>query len=64
IALEDVRLHGGRLQVWGERGRGAAFRLALPRRAGERLRTVPLPLVPPDGRVVPARRADLTVSER
>lgn len=64
IAFEDVRLHGGRLQAWGERGRGAAFRLALPRRVGERLRAAPLPLVPPDGRVVPSRRSDLVASDR
>jgi len=52
IALEDAHLHGGRLQVWGRPGRGAAFLLTLPRRAGERL--VSSPLAPPrdllDGR--------------
>ena len=46
ISLEDARLHGGWLQAWGERGRGAVFRLTLPRRAGELLRTSPLPLIP------------------
>ncbi len=30
ISLEDARLHGGWLQAWGERGRGALFRLTLP----------------------------------
>ena len=34
ISLEDARLHDGWLQAWGERGRGAQFRLTLPRRAG------------------------------
>ncbi|MEO9138394.1 MAG: MtrAB system histidine kinase MtrB, partial [Jatrophihabitans sp.] len=31
ISLEDARLHDGWLQAWGERGRGAQFRLTLPR---------------------------------
>lgn len=31
IALEDARLHGGWLEAWGEPGRGACFRLTLPR---------------------------------
>ncbi len=30
IALEDVRLHGGRLEAHGEPGRGATFRITLP----------------------------------
>jgi two-component system sensor histidine kinase MtrB len=46
IALEDARLHGGWLQVWGAPGRGAAFRLVLPRTAGAELRSSPVPLVP------------------
>jgi two-component system, OmpR family, sensor histidine kinase MtrB len=48
ISLEDARLHGGWLQAWGERGKGAQFRLTLPRLAGETLERSPLPLVPPD----------------
>ena len=48
IALEDARLHGGWLQAWGEPGRGAAFRLTLPRRVGDPLTGSPLPLVPSD----------------
>jgi two-component system sensor histidine kinase MtrB len=48
IALEDARLHDGWLQAWGERGRGAQFRLTLPRRAGHTLMHSPLPLVPDD----------------
>lgn len=47
IALEDAHLHGGWLQAHGERGRGAAFRLTLPRQAGAQLRSSPLPLRPP-----------------
>jgi two-component system sensor histidine kinase MtrB len=46
ISLEDARLHDGWLQAWGERGRGAQFRLTLPRRAGYTLRHSPLPLSP------------------
>ncbi|MBO0608158.1 MtrAB system histidine kinase MtrB [Myceligenerans salitolerans] len=46
IAQEDARLHAGRLEVWGRPGRGASFRLTLPRRAGIRLDSSPLPLVP------------------
>jgi two-component system sensor histidine kinase MtrB len=48
IALEDARLHDGWLQAWGERGRGAQFRLTLPRQAGHTLMHSPLPLVPDD----------------
>ncbi|HMH94603.1 MAG TPA: MtrAB system histidine kinase MtrB, partial [Streptosporangiaceae bacterium] len=46
IALEDARLHGGWLEAWGEPGRGSAFRLTLPRVAGEELVGSPLPLAP------------------
>ncbi len=48
IALEDARLHGGRLEVWGRPRLGASFRLTLPRRAGIRLTGSPLPLEPDD----------------
>jgi two-component system sensor histidine kinase MtrB len=48
ISLEDARLHGGWLQAWGERGKGAVFRLTLPRRAGQALAGSPLPLEPDD----------------
>jgi two-component system sensor histidine kinase MtrB len=46
IALEDVRLHGGWLQAWGEQGNGSAFRMTLPRHAGGEVRSSPLPLEP------------------
>jgi two-component system sensor histidine kinase MtrB len=46
IALEDARLHGGWLEAWGARGLGAQFRLTLPVRAGDRLVSSPLRLVP------------------
>jgi two-component system, OmpR family, sensor histidine kinase MtrB len=46
IAVEDARLHGGWLQAWGEPGKGAAFRLTLPRTVGDTLESSPLPLGP------------------
>lgn len=48
ISLEDARLHGGWLEAWGAPGQGAQFRLTLPARAGDRLTTSPLRLVPAD----------------
>lgn len=48
IALEDARLHGGKLQAWGLLGKGALFRLTLPRKIGDRVGRSPLPLVPED----------------
>jgi two-component system sensor histidine kinase MtrB len=48
ISVEDARLHGGRLEAWGEPGRGASFRLLLPREQGVELGESPLPLRPPD----------------
>jgi two-component system sensor histidine kinase MtrB len=48
IALEDVRLHGGWLQAWGEPGRGSVFRLTLPWRVGGTITSAPLPLEPDD----------------
>jgi two-component system sensor histidine kinase MtrB len=48
IALEDARLHDGWLQAWGEPGRGAQFRLTLPRSAGHTLVHSPLRLDPSD----------------
>ncbi len=46
ISIEDAHLHGGWLQAWGSPGKGASFRLTLPRRAGIVLESSPLPLVP------------------
>ncbi|MBN9619169.1 MAG: ATP-binding protein, partial [Actinobacteria bacterium] len=48
ISLEDARLHDGWLQAWGEPGRGAQFRLTLPRQAGHTLMHSPLALDPDD----------------
>jgi two-component system, OmpR family, sensor histidine kinase MtrB len=55
ISLEDARLHGGWLQAWGERGRGAMFRLTLPCRAGEPVTSSPLPLEPVEAELGGAR---------
>ena len=56
IAAEDVRLHGGRLEAWGEPGQGACFRLTLPLHQGETAGDSPLGL-PPDGIPDPAPSA-------
>jgi two-component system sensor histidine kinase MtrB len=52
IALEDARLHGGWLEVWGEIAQGAQFRLTLPRTVGADLLGSPLSLVPDDAELV------------
>ncbi|MCU7725350.1 MtrAB system histidine kinase MtrB [Actinoplanes sp. KI2] len=56
ISAEDARLHGGWLEAWGAPGEGAQFRLTLPVRAGDRLLSAPLPLIPRDR--VPAIEAE------
>ena len=48
IALEDAKLHGGRLDCWGSPGEGSCFRLTIPRRRGSTLTSSPLPLTPED----------------
>jgi two-component system sensor histidine kinase MtrB len=50
ISAEDAKLHGGWLEAWGAPGQGAHFRLTLPVRAGDRLISSPLRLVPTDFR--------------
>ena len=42
ISLEDARLHGGWLEAWGEPGRGACFRLTLPRQVRSPIGESPL----------------------
>jgi two-component system sensor histidine kinase MtrB len=46
IALEDARLHAGRLEAWGALGEGSCFRLTLPRKADATITSSPLPLSP------------------
>ena len=57
ISLEDARLHGGWLQVWGAPGEGAQFRLTLPLAAGVPLTGSPLPLRPAGWRAAQGRAA-------
>jgi two-component system sensor histidine kinase MtrB len=57
IAMEDIRLHRGWLNAWGRPGRGAQFRLTVPRRTSAVLEKSPLPLVPRD-LITPAAEAD------
>jgi two-component system, OmpR family, sensor histidine kinase MtrB len=59
ISLEDARLHGGWLQAWGERGKGAVFRLTVPRTAGQPLAGSPLPLGPDEADVIASSVATL-----
>ncbi|GEL97692.1 MtrAB system histidine kinase MtrB [Cellulomonas terrae] len=56
ISLEDAHLHGGWLEAWGRPGRGASFRLTLPRRAGIRLTASPLPLQPEESPITGSLR--------
>jgi two-component system, OmpR family, sensor histidine kinase MtrB len=58
IALEDVRLHAGRLEAWGARGEGSCFRLTLPRKADATITSSPLPLSPLAAEAARARTAD------
>jgi len=56
IAREDATVHGGWLQVWSAPGRGACFRLTLPRLAGGVLTVSPIPLPPDDAATTPGER--------
>ncbi|EKF24648.1 HAMP domain protein [Mycolicibacterium hassiacum DSM 44199] len=55
ISLEDARLHQGRLEAWGEPGKGACFRLTLPLVRGHKVTTSPLPLKPIEPDLPPQR---------
>ena len=44
IATEDVAIHGGCLQAYGQPGRGASFLMTLPKKAGEDINSRPLAL--------------------
>lgn len=46
IAMEDTRLHDGRLEAWGKIGVGSVFRLTLPLTANDTISSSPLPLEP------------------
>ena len=67
IALEDARVHGGRLQVGSAPGEGACFRLLLPRSAtyviADEPGPVPLPAAHPAPGPVPAVAASRTPDE-
>lgn len=55
ISFEDARLHGGWLDAWGAPGRGANFRLVLPRAPGIEVTYGLLPLDPEEAEAVDAR---------
>ncbi|MEE2032855.1 HAMP domain-containing sensor histidine kinase [Rhodococcus chondri] len=55
ISVEDANLHNGKLEAWGEPGKGASFRLTLPRERGRKVGRSPLPLVPSAVRAVQGR---------
>jgi two-component system, OmpR family, sensor histidine kinase MtrB len=61
IAVEDARLHGGKLQAWGQHGEGAVFRLTLPRRAGADYTMSPLPLGPQEPPSVAASQSSIAL---
>lgn len=63
IALEDAKLHGGRLDCWGSPGEGSCFRLTIPRRRGGVLTSSPLPLTAED-EARAARTGESTPLER
>ena len=58
ISIEDARLHQGRLEAWGEPGKGACFRLTLPLVRGHKVTTSPLPMKPVEPEVPPRRNCD------
>nr|WP_279536467.1 MtrAB system histidine kinase MtrB [Nesterenkonia salmonea] len=49
IATEDIRLHQGSLDAWGQTGQGSCFRLVLPRIQGTPYGATPLALPPTYG---------------
>ena len=64
ISVEDARLHQGRLEAWGEPGKGACFRLTLPLVRGHKVTTSPLPLKPVAKPVAPKDTARRTPRQR
>ena len=63
ISIEDARLHQGRLEAWGEPGKGACFRLTLPLVRGHKVTTSPLPMKPV-GPERPPRRPPANANRR
>ena len=57
ISIEDARLHQGRLEAWGEPGKGACFRLTLPLVRGHKVTSSPLPVKPIEKPAAPRRPA-------
>ena len=51
ISKEDATLHRGWLQVWAKPGKGASFRITLPRYRDSVIANSPLPL-PPKGKAI------------
>jgi two-component system, OmpR family, sensor histidine kinase MtrB len=64
IAIEDAHLHGGWLQAWGEAGKGAVFRLTLPRTVGDVVESSPLPLGPEEPSAPTAEPASVPTPPR
>jgi two-component system sensor histidine kinase MtrB len=64
ISIEDARLHQGRLEAWGEPGKGACFRLTLPLVRGHKVTTSPLPLKPIAGDRHDSRKDTRQVRQR
>lgn len=58
ISIEDARLHQGRLEAWGEPGKGACFRLTLPLVRGHKVTTSPLPMKPVEPEGLPRTSGD------
>ena len=48
IAMEDAKLHQGRLEAWGSLGRGSQFVLTIPKRAGVDISSPPIEVIPRD----------------
>jgi two-component system sensor histidine kinase MtrB len=63
IALENARLHQGRIEAWSRPGEGAQFRLLWPRHLGQPMGEPALPLRPPGetGGVIASQPANLPV---
>jgi two-component system sensor histidine kinase MtrB len=63
ISIEDARLHQGRLEAWGEPGKGACFRLTLPLVRGHKVTSSPLPVKPVDSAAGAASRRPMRERE-